>query len=71
QSAETLVADKRVVSKVNGLRFYTRPSWTDSDVAVTVYVGLGFTIIDKVAVNDSPQYKVKNSKISVFYITAN
>ncbi|OMH25094.1 N-acetylmuramoyl-L-alanine amidase [Bacillus thuringiensis] len=29
------------------------------------------SFIDKIAVNDSPQYKVKNSKISVFYITAN
>ncbi|EEL95894.1 Gram-positive endolysin [Bacillus mycoides DSM 2048] len=30
---------------------------------------LGFTIIDKVIVNRSRQYKVKNSCGSVFYIT--
>ncbi|PFD41057.1 N-acetylmuramoyl-L-alanine amidase [Bacillus cereus] len=35
-----------------------------------VNVGLGFEIIDKVDVNGSPQYQVKNSKGSVFYITA-
>ncbi|PGT62519.1 hypothetical protein COD12_23075 [Bacillus thuringiensis] len=28
------------------------------------------SIIDKVLVNGSPQYKVKNSKSSIFYITA-
>ncbi|MCT4571603.1 N-acetylmuramoyl-L-alanine amidase, partial [Bacillus thuringiensis] len=27
-------------------------------------------IIDKVEVNGSPQYKVKNSKGNIFYITA-
>ncbi|PEB10384.1 hypothetical protein COE18_04015 [Bacillus cereus] len=27
------------------------------------------SIIDKVLVDDSPQYKVKNSKSSIFYIT--
>ncbi|AIW87926.1 N-acetylmuramoyl-L-alanine amidase CwlD [Bacillus mycoides] len=35
-----------------------------------VDVGLGFTIIDKVSVNSSSQYKVKNSKGNVYYITA-
>ncbi|KXY39967.1 hypothetical protein AT257_21930 [Bacillus cereus] len=35
-----------------------------------VDAGLEFTIIDKVLVDGSPQYKVKNSKISVFYIKA-
>ncbi|AIW83151.1 n-acetylmuramoyl-L-alanine amidase family 2 [Bacillus mycoides] len=31
---------------------------------------MGFTIIDKVSVNGSPQYKVKNSRGNAFYITA-
>lgn len=64
------VEGKRVVSKVNDLRFYSKASWADRDVAGTVDEGLGFTIIDKVSVDGSPQYKVKNSRGSVFYITA-
>ncbi|MES5944009.1 N-acetylmuramoyl-L-alanine amidase [Bacillus cereus group sp. MG6] len=64
------VAGKRVISKVDNLRFYESPSWQDKDVVGTVDEGLGFTIIDKVSVDGSPQYKVKNSKSSVFYITA-
>ncbi|PEJ20491.1 N-acetylmuramoyl-L-alanine amidase [Bacillus toyonensis] len=64
------VEGKRVVSKVNDLRFYSKASWADRDVAGTVDEGLGFTIIDKVSVNGSQQYKVKNSKGNVFYITA-
>ncbi|PGW64319.1 N-acetylmuramoyl-L-alanine amidase [Bacillus cereus] len=64
------VEGKRVVSKVNDLRFYSEASWSDRDAAGTVDAGLGFTIIDKVSVNGSLQYKVKNSKGNVFYITA-
>lgn len=64
------VDGKRVVSKVNDLRFYSKASWSDRDVAGNVDEGLGFTIIDKVSVNGSQQYKVKNSKGNVFYITA-
>nr|WP_044795034.1 N-acetylmuramoyl-L-alanine amidase [Bacillus cereus] len=64
------VEGKRVVSKVNDLRFYSKASWADRDVAGTVDEGLGFTILDKVSVNGSSQYKVKNSRGSVFYITA-
>ncbi|PEC29054.1 N-acetylmuramoyl-L-alanine amidase [Bacillus thuringiensis] len=64
------VEGKRVVSKVNDLRFYSKPSWLDRDVAGTVDEGLGFTILDKVSVNGSSQYKVKNSRGSVYYITA-
>ncbi|HDR8038771.1 TPA: N-acetylmuramoyl-L-alanine amidase [Bacillus cereus] len=64
------VEGKRVVSKVNDLRFYSKPSWSDKDVAGTVDEGLGFTILDKVSVNGSQQYKVKNSRGNVFYITA-
>ncbi|MBF7147100.1 N-acetylmuramoyl-L-alanine amidase [Bacillus toyonensis] len=64
------VEGKRVVSKVNDLRFYSKASWSDRDVAGTVDEGLGFTIIDKLSVNGSQQYKVKNSRGNVFYITA-
>ncbi|MEC3132418.1 N-acetylmuramoyl-L-alanine amidase [Bacillus cereus] len=64
------VEGKRVVSKVNDLRFYSKPSWLDRDVAGTVDEGLGFTILDKVSVNGSSQYKVKNSRGNVYYITA-
>ncbi|TBL14517.1 N-acetylmuramoyl-L-alanine amidase [Bacillus paranthracis] len=64
------ITGKRVISKVDNLRFYDSPSWQDKDVEGTVDEGLGFTIIDKVSVNGSPQYKVKNSKSIIFYITA-
>ncbi|WP_272950289.1 hypothetical protein [Bacillus mycoides] len=36
----------------------------------SVDVGLGFTIDAKVIVNGSPQYKVKNSRGNIYYITA-
>ncbi|MED1406652.1 N-acetylmuramoyl-L-alanine amidase [Bacillus mycoides] len=64
------VVGKHVVSKVNNLRFYDSPSWSDKDVAGAVDEGLGFTIAAKVTVNGSPQYKVKNSRGNVYYITA-
>ncbi|OUB57035.1 hypothetical protein BK716_06840 [Bacillus thuringiensis serovar higo] len=64
------IISKCVVSKANDLRFYSKPSWADRDVAGTVDEGLGFTILDKVSVNGSQQYKVKNSKGNGFYITA-
>ncbi|SDY76974.1 hypothetical protein SAMN04488156_102296 [Bacillus sp. 166amftsu] len=65
------IAGKRVVSKVDNLRFYDSPSWQDKDVAGSVDVGLGFTIDAKVTVSGSPQYKVHNSRGKTFYITAN
>ncbi|MEJ9181181.1 N-acetylmuramoyl-L-alanine amidase [Bacillus thuringiensis] len=65
------IVGKRVVSKVNNLRFYDAPSWADTDVAGTVEAGLGFVIDDKVMVNDSQQYKVHNSKGKTYYVTAN
>ncbi|MDI6677452.1 N-acetylmuramoyl-L-alanine amidase [Bacillus wiedmannii] len=64
------VVGKRVESKVNSLNYYDRPTWNKSYAAGTVDTGLGFTIIDKLSVNGSQQYKVKNSKGNVFYITA-
>ncbi|OFD41677.1 N-acetylmuramoyl-L-alanine amidase [Bacillus mycoides] len=65
------VAGKRVISKVNNLRFYESPSWQDKDVAGSVNAGLGFTIDAKVTVNGSSQYKVHNSKGKTYYVTAN
>ncbi|EKS8367439.1 N-acetylmuramoyl-L-alanine amidase [Bacillus thuringiensis] len=65
------IVGKRVVSKVNNLRFYDAPSWADTDVAGTVEAGLGFVIDDKIMVNGSQQYKVHNSKGKTYYVTAN
>lgn len=63
------IVGKRVVSKVNNLRFYDAPSWQDKDGAGTVDVGLGFTFDAKIYVNGFSQYKVHNSKDETFYIT--
>ncbi|PYE87141.1 N-acetylmuramoyl-L-alanine amidase [Bacillus sp. 196mf] len=56
------VIGKHVTSKVNHLRFYAKPSWKYKDVAGTVDAGVGFTIEEKIIVEGSPQYKVRNSK---------
>ncbi|MED1381791.1 N-acetylmuramoyl-L-alanine amidase [Bacillus mycoides] len=65
------VSGKRVVSKVDNLRFYNSPSWQDKDVAGVVNTGEGFMIDAKVSVNGSPQYKVHNSRGTTYYVTAN
>jgi len=65
----TSYVGKRVEAKTS-LRYYNRPSWEDKDVAGTVTKGLGFTIVDKVKVGTAYQYKVKNSKGAIYYITA-
>ncbi|MGG3528913.1 N-acetylmuramoyl-L-alanine amidase [Bacillus pseudomycoides] len=65
------IVGKRVVSKVDNLRFYDSPSWQDKDVAGTLDAGLGFAIDAKVTVNGSTQYKVHNSKGKTYYVTAN
>ncbi|MGN4667012.1 N-acetylmuramoyl-L-alanine amidase [Bacillus cereus group sp. MYBK234-1] len=70
-TVDSSIVGKRVVSKVNNLRFYDVPSWQDKNVVGSVDVGLGFTIDAKVSVNGSPQYKVHNSKGKTYYITAN
>lgn len=63
--------NKKLVSKAANLRFYNKPSWADKDVVGTVTKGSGFpTIVDKVKVGTSYQYKVKNSKGATYYITA-
>jgi hypothetical protein len=63
---------KRVESIYDGeLRYYNKPSWKDEDVYGHLTKGMGFpTIIDKVRVGKGEQYKVKNSKEQVFYVTA-
>ncbi|MGH0485869.1 N-acetylmuramoyl-L-alanine amidase [Bacillus mycoides] len=71
QTSASSEVGKRVVSKVENLRFYDSASWSDKDVAGTVDEGLGFTIDAKVMVNGSPQYKVHNSKGTPYYVTAN
>ncbi|MBG9512777.1 N-acetylmuramoyl-L-alanine amidase [Bacillus thuringiensis] len=65
------IVGKRVVSKVNNLRFYDAPSWANINVAGTVEAELGFMIDDKIMVNGSQQYKVHNSKGKTYYVTAN
>ncbi|WP_346817378.1 N-acetylmuramoyl-L-alanine amidase [Bacillus paramobilis] len=70
-TVDSSIVGKRVVSKVNNLRFYDAPSWQDKDVAGSVNAGLGFTIDTKVTVNESSQYKVYNSKGKTYYVTAN
>jgi len=62
-------AGKRVEAKVN-LRYYSKPSWADKDVAGSCPKGYGFTIVDKVRVDGADQYKVKNSNGAIFYMTA-
>ncbi|PGB75862.1 N-acetylmuramoyl-L-alanine amidase, partial [Bacillus pseudomycoides] len=64
------IAGKRIVSKVDNLRFYDSPSWQDKDVAGILDAGLGFAIDAKIMVNGSPQYKVQNGRGNVYYITA-
>src|SRR5699024_533787 len=52
-------ASGRVESKVNGLRFYNKPSWADKDVVGRVDKGIGFpTIVKKVKVGKGYQYEV-------------
>ncbi|MED3090159.1 N-acetylmuramoyl-L-alanine amidase [Bacillus toyonensis] len=70
-TVDSFFVGKRVVSKVNNLRFYDAPSWQNKDVVGSVDMGLGFTIDAKVSVNGSQQYKVHNSKGKTYYITAN
>ncbi|MFJ8216241.1 N-acetylmuramoyl-L-alanine amidase [Bacillus cereus] len=70
-TVDSSIVGKRVVSKVNNLRFYDAPSWQDKDVVGSVDAGLGFTIDAKVSVKGSSQYKVHNSQGKTYYVTAN
>jgi len=70
-SSSSSAASGSLKSKVNGLRFYSKPSWEDKDVVGTVNKGYGFpTVVEKVKVGSAYQYKVKNSKGATYYITA-
>ncbi|ANS52509.1 N-acetylmuramoyl-L-alanine amidase [Bacillus thuringiensis] len=70
QESVNPVVGKRVVSKVNNLRFYDSSSWQDEDVAGTVNAGEGFTIDEKVSVDGFTQLKVHNSKGRTYYMTS-
>ena len=70
QESVNPVVGKRVVAKVNNLRFYDSPSWQDSAVEGTLDAGEGFTIDEQVIVDGSPQFKVHNSKGRIYYMTA-
>ncbi|PEN94200.1 N-acetylmuramoyl-L-alanine amidase [Bacillus cereus] len=71
QESVNPVVGKRVVSKVDNLRFYHSPSWQDSAVAGTLDAGEGFTIDEKVSVDGFTQFKVHNSKGRTYYVTSN
>ncbi|MCQ6306926.1 N-acetylmuramoyl-L-alanine amidase [Bacillus cereus] len=70
QESVNPVVGKRVVSKVDNLRFYDTPSWQDSAVTGTLDAGEGFTIDEKVIVGGFTQLKVHNSKGRTYYMTA-
>ena len=69
QESVNPVVGKRVVSKVDNLRFYDTPSWQGSAVAGTLDAGEGFTIDGKVSVSGFTQFKVHNSKGRTYYMT--
>ncbi|MRH41839.1 N-acetylmuramoyl-L-alanine amidase [Aquibacillus halophilus] len=69
---KTWFIGKRVESRVDGLRFYNRPSWKDDALVNVVNKGIGFPkILAKIEVDDGYQFKVENSSGIIFYITAN
>ncbi|MGE6963409.1 N-acetylmuramoyl-L-alanine amidase [Bacillus thuringiensis] len=70
QESVNPVVGKRIVSKVNNLRFYDSPSWQDSAVAGIVDAGEGFTIDEKVIVDGFMQFKVHNSIGRTYYMTS-
>ncbi|MEW4153069.1 N-acetylmuramoyl-L-alanine amidase [Bacillus thuringiensis] len=70
QESVNPIVGKRVVSKVDNLRFYHSPSWENKEVAGTVDVGEGFIVDEKIVVEGSPQFKVHNSKGKTYYVAA-
>ncbi|WP_347320003.1 peptidoglycan DD-metalloendopeptidase family protein [Rossellomorea sp. RS05] len=63
---------KKLVCKVAKLKFYSKPSWQQKDVAGHLTKGIGFpTVVRKLKVDDAYQYEIKNSKGATFYVTAN
>lgn len=71
---DTSLAGRRVESiwanKNDPLVFRNKPTWNRSDIVGTFGYGQGWTIVSKVRVDNDVQYKVKNSKGVVYYITA-
>src|SRR5699024_4699959 len=70
------VKGKRLVSIHKDVKdpvvFRNKPSWDAKDVIGTIKKGQGFPeIVEKVKVGKDYQYKVKNSKGAVYYVTAN
>lgn len=53
-----------------GLDFYSKATFSDKYKAGTLKYGYGFEVVEKLAVEGSHMYKVKNSKGQVFYLTA-
>lgn len=63
---------RRLMSIYDGnLRFYNSPSWKDDALYGVMTLGQTFTeILDKVTVGTGEQYKVRNAKGQIFYVTA-
>ncbi|MGM0864551.1 MAG: peptidoglycan recognition protein family protein [Bacillota bacterium] len=60
-----------VRSNVDSLRYYSKPSWKNKDVAGHLPKGYGFPqAVRKVRVEHAWQYEVKNSKGETYYLTA-
>ncbi|PEF71160.1 N-acetylmuramoyl-L-alanine amidase, partial [Bacillus cereus] len=70
QESVNPIVGKRVVAKVDSLRFYNSPSWQDSAVVGTLDIGEGFIIDETVSVDGFTQLKVHNSKGRTYYMTA-
>ncbi|MBS4198627.1 LysM peptidoglycan-binding domain-containing protein [Bacillus sp. FJAT-49732] len=62
------LAGRRVESIVAKVNYYNGPRWTNASGYFTK--GQGWTIVDLIQTEGSPQYKVKNSKGDIYYITA-
>lgn len=55
----------------DGVNFYNKPSWNTKDRVGVLPYGIGFPeVVAKVKVDGAYQYKVKNSKGNVYYVTA-
>ena len=71
QAVKNDYVGRRLESKINNLRFYNKPSWSDANLVGRVNKGIGFpTIVRKLKVGKGEQYEVKNSKGASYYITA-
>lgn len=62
------VKGKRVEAIVAQVNYYNTPRWTNPSGQFTK--GMGWTIVDTVTTQGSKQFKVKNSKGAIYYITA-